>query len=196
MTFKHRDYLNQYLKDYKEGKFTNDSPAAKVIRFLNVGPHYRIIGVHHLTGEENKGKHNLYLDCVDESGNRRSERIQWGWEGQKPTEIVTPVILDKPITEPAGNISIHAGQKVWAQVFGQETDRVENVHTLLGNENAWNSNGHHSHYVVFMYVSSIVPSPEPSEPPSEECEDELQKVQQKIDEAIVLMEAALAKLEG
>ena len=152
--FNHRIYLAKFLEDYKKGSFTNDS-VARVDRVID--RHYQIIGVHHLTGEENRSKRNLFMDVVDTDGKRRNERIEWGWEGQKPSEHPNPVTLDKPAGEPAGNISIDFGQKIWARVLGESSDKVYNVTTQLSDEGQWNTLGHHSYYVVWLRVEGTVP---------------------------------------
>ena len=51
--------------------------------------YWQVIGIHHLTPEENKGKHNLFAEIVDASGQRVREQalqLQWNWEGQQPGE--------------------------------------------------------------------------------------------------------------
>lgn len=174
--FNHQEYLQRFLTEYKAGRFYNDSEA-RVERAST--PCFRLIGVHHLSGYENRGKHNLYMDVVDTAGKRVNERIQWGWVGQRANEVANPVVLDKPLNEPSGNISIGAGQVIWARVLGKSSDTVYNVATLLPDEDGWNTLGHHSHYAVWMWVDDI-----PEVPPEEPS----------LDKVIALLEQALKEL--
>jgi hypothetical protein len=193
--FNHQFYLSKFIADYNAGRFSNNS-VATVERTAASGPHYRVIGIHHLTGNENRGNHNLYLDVVDSTGKRRPERVEWGWQGQRPNEKANPVILDKPPYEPGGNISIGKGQIVWAQVLGQPSDRVSGVTTILPDEGPHNTIGHHSHYVVFMWVEGEAPGPEPPPEPEPPPVDDCAGLKEQVREAIKLMQAALDRLEA
>lgn len=176
MAFDYRAYLNQFLANYKVGTFTNDS-VAKVTRTTETSDFYQLIGIHHLTGDENRGNHNLYMSVVDVSGKRINEKIEWGWEGQKPTEHVNPVVLDKPLNEPDGNISIGKGQIVWADVLGKNSDTISGVTTLLPDEGPFNTIGHHSYYCAWVWNEG---TPVPPAPPPADCTE----LQHKYDKAI------------
>ena len=151
--FNHTKQLNQFLQDQIAGRFTNDSPVAVVER--SPLPCYRCIGVHHLSGLENETRHHLFLEVLDYAGQRRSvEQVQWGWTGQRPDQLSRPVNLDKPASEPAGDIALHWGMEVWAQVLDQPSDRVAGITTALASDEPGRSRGHHSHYVVWMWVDA------------------------------------------
>lgn len=126
-----------------------------------VGQQYwRVIGIHHLTPEENRGNHVVYVDVVDENGNRMPNQdlhLAWGWEGQRADERVEPRRFDKPPEEPATNVEMYSGQNVWIRVGGDglPSDTVLNLHTKHADEPGpngenWNSIGHHSYYVLFQ----------------------------------------------
>ncbi len=124
------------------------------------GDCWRVVGVHHLTPEENRGNHVVYVDLLDEQGNPlRDEQIQlqWGWEGQRPDEKVDPRRFDKPTDEPGTNVEIYSGQLLWVRVAGAglASDTVANLHTKHADEPGpqgenWNSIGHHSFYILFQ----------------------------------------------
>lgn len=183
--FNHQQYLDVFLSDYLVGKFTNDS-VAKVHRFESY-PCFRIIGVHHLTGEENRSKRNLFMCVVNSNGRRLNEKISWGWEGQRPDEKPNPVVLDKPTNEPGGNISIDWGQKIWAEVLGKQSDKIYNVTTQLPDDGPWNTLGHHSYFCVWMLTGGDS-TPPPIEPPGKEYErgftDGSQAVKNRIQEVL------------
>lgn len=125
--------------------------------------YWKVIGIHHLLPEENRGNHHIYLEALDENG-QRIRPVAWAdftWEGRRPDEQAGPVQLDKPDSEPAGNIALHDGQKaaVWMRGTNRDaqdkSDRVENLDIVHPDEpgptgELWNSIGHHSFYVVFQ----------------------------------------------
>src|SRR4051812_4004023 len=130
--------------------------------------YWRVIGVRHLTPEENTGKHNLYADLLDEEGNRIHDptiRLERGWEGQHPNEAAPPVAFDKGDNEPATNIPIEENQHLWVRIDSPlPSDKVENLHTKHADERGphgeiWNSVGHHSFYVVFQRALATATSP-------------------------------------
>lgn len=157
--FNHQKYLDTFLNDYRVNRFTNDS-VAKIDRVIVVSC-YRLIGIHHLTPPENVGKRNLFMDVVDTNGNRLIEKIEWGWEGQRSNQHPNPVVLDKPLSEPSGNISIDFGQKIWAQVLNKPSDKVYNITTQLPDEGQGNTLGHHSYYIVWAWAEGESPPPPP-----------------------------------
>ncbi len=131
---------------------------------------WRVIGVHHLTPEENQGKHAVYVDALDSAGERVDDptlRVHWGWAGQRADEMAPPRALDKPDNEPAANVEMYGGQIVWVELGGDglPSERVAGMHTAHadepgpGGEN-WNSYGHHSFYVVFQRTVAGVVTPE------------------------------------
>ena len=126
---------------------------------------WRCVLVRHLTPEENKGRHGVYVDAVDSLGQRvRNLRLRIGytWEGRQPTEKAEPVPLDKPDGETGhGVIDIYKGQKlsVWLTGDGLASDVVQGIHSnhpdeLGPNGETWNSVGHHSFYVKFQIVGN------------------------------------------
>jgi hypothetical protein len=108
--------------------------------------------------DENRGNHHIYLEALDESG----QRVQgpcgwagWSWEGRRADEPANPVPLDKPDSEPAGNIAMFKGQivSIWMNGLAgdatDKSDRLENIHTNHPDEplpdgELWNTIGHHS----------------------------------------------------
>lgn len=124
---------------------------------------WRCIGIYHLKPEENNGRRNVFVDVLDESGNRtRQPRIAWTWWLDAPTQYRK---LDKPDSEPAADIPIDSGATITLRVADGFSDSVGNLHTRWADEGSGNSWGHHSYYVVFQLQrkGAIVP---PIEPPT------------------------------
>lgn len=126
--------------------------------------YWKVIGVHHLLPDENRSNHNVFLEALDENGQRIKSPIAWAgwtWQGRRDNERADPVPLDKPIGEAAGNIALHDGQiaSVWIKGGSRDaqdkSDRVENLDIIHPDEpgpngEKWNTIGHHSFYVVFQ----------------------------------------------
>ncbi len=121
---------------------------------------WRVIGVRHLSPVENQGKHVIFVDAQDAAGQRRRDpnlRIGWTWEGRNPDrDRADPKALDKPDSEPAGNVDMFSGQHIelWLQGDGIPSDHIANLHTNHADEpgpkgELWNTLGHHSFHVVF-----------------------------------------------
>ena len=176
MAFNHQQYNAQYLVNVRNnGQPINDSADNYGVRVVEADvaegeTYWRIIGVHHLLPRENFSNHHVYLEALDEQGNRiKNPRIWvgWTWENRRPNEPANPVILDKPDAEAAGNIMMYFGQKVSAWVNGaapnaqDKSDRVENLHTAHPDEplpdgTLLNTLGHHSFYVVFQRTRKAI----------------------------------------
>lgn len=142
------------------------------------GVAWRCIGVYHLTPEENGRRHNIFIDVLNESGQRVSNaRITWGWD-DTPHDLR----LAKPDNEPAGDIPIFAGANIWLHVsreFG-DGDKVLNIRSTHRDEGTGNTLGHHSFYVVFQrrVVQVDPPVIPPIDPPvSDDWESRLQRLE-------------------
>lgn len=136
------------------------------------GDAWRCIGVYHLPPEENRGRHNCFIEVLDEHGLRtRTPLIKWTWWIDATVQTLR---LDKPDNEPAADIPLEVKSTVTLRVDGGglPSDSVGNVHTRHNDEGAekWNSYGHHSFYVVFQRqgTGAVVPPviTTPIEPPT------------------------------
>lgn len=158
--FDHRRWQSKFIQQ----PGYNDAKWVKV----DVTPNaeFKCIGVHHLTGAENVGKRNVFIDVVDVNGERVHSKINWTWEGRRPDEAAPPLWSDdKPAYEPGCNISLNPRQNVSVWVNGA-SDVVRGLTTALEAEeppgNTW---GRHSYYVVFMRGALVPPPTEPPQPP-------------------------------
>lgn len=169
MAFNHKQYNTLYVLNAKNGgEPINDTEkyGVKIIEadVAEGETYWKVIGVHHLFPRENFSNHNVFLEALNEEGQRVRNPIAWAgwtWVGRRPDERADPVALDKPDNEAAGNIAMHFQQtvSVWMKGLNRDgndkTDRVENLHTRHPDEpledgSLLNSLGHHSFYVVFQ----------------------------------------------
>lgn len=131
--------------------------------------YWRLIGLHHLTPDENRGCHGLMVDVVDENGIRlNSVPVNWSWEGRRPDEPARPLVLDKPDNE-VKDLVIWPNQTVSAWVT-DNGDMIFGIKTTHPDEpddsgDLGNSIGHHSFYAVWQRVPGGGPVPEPEPEP-------------------------------
>ncbi len=196
MPFQSYPTIRQAFIDHWESSGTADNQAAQYEIIItqpdvNEGEKYwACIGAYHLTPQENNGKHNLFLEALDENNNRVFKTaFKWGWEGQGINEASPDVIDDKPPNELA-NLAIWANQIIWAGIRDAipsgEVHKVRSTHPDEAPGNTW---GHHSFFVAFKRVTGGDDGggpepPEPPDPPEGDCK-----------EAIALAKSALARIE-
>ena len=165
-----KQYNNRFLDHLKQtGAAFDDAGPKYGVRIepadVAAGETYwRAIGVHHLTPEENQANYTIFIEALDESGQRVAGAPVWAgwtWEGRQPDEEARPQPLDKGANEPAGNIPVDKGQVLSVWIAGpsanaaDKSDRVTHLHTDHDDERGpggelWNSRFHHSFYVVFQ----------------------------------------------
>ncbi|MGD9726271.1 MAG: hypothetical protein AB7R40_22305 [Nitrospiraceae bacterium] len=145
--------------------------------------YWKAVQVRHLLPAENGRRHHVYVDVVDEDGQRvrngalapliLHRRIAWDWNGRRPDEVADPKPLDKPDGEPAGNVPMGLGQVVQVSIKGDglESDTVTGLHTNWPDEvgpdgKTGNTVGHHSYHVIFQRtVATMMTLPgQPAEP--------------------------------
>lgn len=172
------EYLDQ-LADHRptDPAITNTDIAAIQ---LSAAPCWRVVGVWHLSPQQNGGKHNVYADLLDELGRVLEPPVDavlaYSWDGMRPVEAPEPMDFEKKPPEPGANFPIWIGQHVtcWIQGSLPNSDQVANLRSdFPGEGGAGNSFGHQSFYVVFQRYHGIAepaptPAPEPAPVPTPE----------------------------
>ena len=118
--------------------------------------YWKVIRVHHLTPEENNGRHHIFLDAIDE----RDERLYGTlftilWDGGSDT-----VIIEKEPPEPGANFPMWKWQVCSVEGVGAPSDRVINLRTDHPDEAPGNTLFHHSFAITYLRTIAE----EPSEP--------------------------------
>lgn len=159
--FQHSNYNSQFLSQPCGAQGVANYGVQVAPASAAAGsPTWKIIGVHHLSPEENKSRHNAFIEVLDENGQRIKDpnlRICWSWAGRSADQAAPPKLLDKPDNEPAGDVPIEKGMdlELWIEGDGCPSDRVHKLSTHHNDEpgpngELWNTIGHHSFYVVFQ----------------------------------------------
>jgi len=107
---------------------------------------WKVVTLHHLTPEENRGNHNIFVDVVDENDKRiYGALVKMTWQTGTGVNAI-----DKPSNEPGTNFPMWKNQVCEVQVVnGLVSDRVLNLHTNHPDEGAGNTVFHHSFFVKF-----------------------------------------------
>lgn len=188
MSFQNYQTVRQQFIDHWEetGKADNRATGYDIIiaqpEVNENDTYWACLGAYHFLPDENAGKHNLYLEAIDENNNRVfGAAFQWGWEGQRPDEIANDVIDDKPPYELA-NLVLWANQIIWTKMRDQlPSGTIQKVRSTHPDEAPGNTWGHHSFYTVFKRIKGDDDGggTQPPEPP--ECGDLIKLVKSALD---------------
>jgi len=115
---------------------------------VNLGePYWRVVRVHHLTPDENEGRHELFAEVLDEHGKPVPEaRLRVTWPGGEDT-LVLPA---KPGGAPAASFALFKGQACAVAPADSAGDRVVGLHSDHPEEEGGNAPGQHSFRVVWQ----------------------------------------------
>ena len=182
--------FNHYVQKFRASPGQNDAAAYDVKIVTVPGAEWRVIGVHLLTGDENGGKRNVFIEPIDASGKRvAGVVVEYTWEGRRPDEPAPPTALDKPPNEVAGNIPLGAGQVATVWIRGT-SDRVSGLTTSPNIPDVPGATRfHQSHLVVFQRGSA---APPPPPPPAGDCTAyivRIAKLESAIADAVSRLEA-------
>ncbi len=108
--------------------------------------YWKVIRVHHLTPEENNGRHHIFIDAVDEEGRRLyGSLFTVAWDGGSDT-----VSIEKEPPEPGANFPMWKWQVCSVEGMGAPSDRVINLHTAHPDEGPGNTLFHHSFAITYL----------------------------------------------
>ena len=136
---------------------TNAEPYGVTVETATVAPgtaYWRLIRVHHLSADENKGRHHIYIDARKADGSRAfNTQAHITWEGGEHTTT-----LDKPLNEPAANFPMFKWQKCTVEMVGMPSDKAHGISSSHPDEpnpdntQSGNTLFHHSFLVIFQEV--------------------------------------------
>jgi hypothetical protein len=138
---------------------SNAEPYGVTVEPVTVAPgtrYWRLTRVHHLSPQENGGRHHIYIDATNADGKRAfNTQAHIIWEGGEHTST-----LDKPINEPAANFPMFKWQKCSVEMQGMPSDKVHGLSSSHPDEpnpdgtQTGNTPFHHSFLVRFQEVSA------------------------------------------
>ncbi|MCB0085793.1 MAG: hypothetical protein KDE47_32850 [Caldilineaceae bacterium] len=159
---------------------------------------WRAVEVRHLSPEENRGKQNIFVDVVDETGRRvRGNTLRIAYQ-RSSGQTIAFAMLDKsdgPMERGDGVVDIykHDTIRLWisAPRISGASDIVSGIHSRHDDEPGpngenWNSWGHHSFYVKFQLTNGtpVVEPPPVVKSEVEQAIDEIDRAWAKLKAAI------------
>jgi hypothetical protein len=137
----------------------NDATNLGVVIHRKPASRWQAIGVHHLTGYENNGNHNIFCDVLDSNG----ERIQGARLAMIKGNLAEVYAhIDKPDYEPGTNFPMFGDSEHSVHVSYPSdnpllSDEVTGIRINHASNDPGNSLGHNSFFVVFQEVDGDGP---------------------------------------
>jgi hypothetical protein len=156
---------------------------------------WRALGAYHLTGKENGGRQNLFVDVLGEDGKRITNAVI-SWTVTDGGDVRSKR-LDKPADEPGCDIPMSWGDtlSVWVSHDGVRSDVVVGFSTRHENEDSGNARAHHSFFVSFQrQKSGVVIDPDP--PDETDLAAEVAALKGKVAEHDVLIRRMVTLLDS
>lgn len=126
-------------------------------------PIWRVLGIHHLDPEENRGNHNVYVEMLCKQGDREAFRaIHWTWIGRQANQAAPEAFAGQKPLDELVNLPINLGQIV--SVWTNGSPVVTGLSSNHPDEGDGNTIGHHSFFVCFEEIDPDEPDPPDPEP--------------------------------
>ncbi len=164
-TFK--EYYRQRGAVYNDayGMISLDDPTNRIEVLASDTLLWKVLGIHHLTPDENQGNHNIYVEMLCKQNEREAFRaIHWTWQGRRPDENAPDIFAgQKPLNELV-NIPLNLGMivSVWPHL-GEMARGFSSNHPDADEDG--NTIGHHSFFVCFQEVDPDAPPSDPDPDP-------------------------------
>lgn len=162
----------KYIRQFQANPGYNDAARYGVQILHSAAPvwgerYFAVIGVHHLSGEENHGQHHAFCEVLDEAGKRiEGARINILTDGRPRGSMV----IDKGDNEPGTNTQMHFEDTLTLYLAGDiPGEKVTGLHTRHEDEEQGTTRGHHS-FLVIWQLKRVGSGPPPVDPPEEEPE--------------------------
>lgn len=145
-----------------QGKPYNNAVDYGVLISGPENPLWRVLGVHHLSPDENRGKHNVFIEVLRKQGNRDLTRpIHWTWKDRQSDQSARDVFAgDKPPNELI-DLPLFLGMIV--SVWTDDSEVASGFSSNHPDEGNGNTIGHHSFFVCFQEVNEGVGNDPPEE---------------------------------
>ncbi len=140
-----------------------DDPPYQVIIKPIENPIWRVLGVHHLSPEENQGNHHVLLRALCKQGDQDGFRaMNWTWQGRQLDGPAPPVYGAMKGPDELVDLPLNPGMivSVWTQGSGM----VVGLSSNHPDEGPGNTVGHHSFFVCFEEIDSEEPEDPPPDP--------------------------------
>jgi len=167
--FDPRIYEERFYQDFLAGKSPSIPSGFNLKMHSGIGP-FRVLGIHHLSGEENRGKYHCYVSALNEDGLRMPDALfHFGYGDYLHVGNENKQGEAQDAFPMWGNV----GNNYFVSAGLDGTPRGDTV-TGLGTQHPdsidkGNTIGHHSFFIVFGVGEKKTPPIDPPPlPPNEE----------------------------
>jgi len=173
VTLDFQSWIRKFKEHYQEtGTIYNDVPVPPsglpgVTIKTPANIKWRVLGIHKLTPQENRGNHNVFIEVLCKQGDRAGfEAIHWDWAGRLGNEPPPGVVFaGQKGPDELIDLPIHVPMRI--NVWLQDGEEAGLFHSEWPDEDEGNTYGHHSFFVCFEEVDQSAPPPEPPGPDPE-----------------------------
>lgn len=165
MAFNFKDLIKDFLAKPRQNLATAYEVEIAPPDKAPTGDYWRVAGVYHLSGDENRGGHYAYCEVVDQAGARVYGTTL------KVTNVnsgkVTRDIIGKGPDEPGASPPIWSRDNLTIEVdaHGLPSEKVVGLRSTWASDGDGNTWGHHSFFAVFERATAGGSQPdEPGEP--------------------------------
>ncbi len=158
--------FQHWIEVFQRNPGYNDAESYGIFIEPLENPTWQVIGIHHLTGEENRGNHNVFIEVLCKQNDRQGfKAINWTWEGRQPHEPALPVFAGQKSLDELIDLPLNLGMVVslWVQGSGIGKGFSSNH----PDEETGNTIGHHSFFICFQENGGENPDPPEPEPEPE-----------------------------
>lgn len=162
--FDFEDWIEKFQGEYSQtGVAFNDAEGYGITIELS-SSNWKVIGIHHLSPDENNGNHNVFVEVLCKQNDREAfKAIHWTWQGKQNHEAAPDVFAgQKPLNELV-DIPLNLGMIV--SVWPHLGERVVGLSSDHPDEASGNTIGHHSFFVCFQEIENGIITPEPEPEP-------------------------------
>lgn len=144
-----------------------DDPLYQISIQRPQNPIWRVLGIHHLSPNENRGNHNVYIEMLCKQDEREGFRaIHWTWIGRQLNQPAPDVFAgQKPLNELV-DLPLNLGMIV--SIWSNGSEIVNGLSSNYPDEMDGNSIGHHSFFICFQEINFDEPDPDPDLPDDRE----------------------------
>ncbi len=173
--FDFQDWIEVFKTQYREHNIAYndtvdmvsfDDPSYQIIIEKPQNPIWRVLGIHHLSPEENRGNHNIYIEILCKQDEREGFRaIHWTWIGRQLSQPAPDIFAGQKPHNELVDLPLNLGMIVSVWTNGSEI--VKGLSSNYPDEMKGNTIGHHSFFICFQEIDFDPPEPEPPIPPEQ-----------------------------
>lgn len=167
-----KDYYQENDEAYNDvtDMVSLDNPSYEITIQKPQNPIRRVLGIHHLSPDENRGNHNVYVEMLCKQDERDGfQAIHWTWIGRQLNQPARDIFAGQKPHNELVDLPLNLGMILSVWTNGGEI--VQGLSSNYPDEMDGNTIGHHSFFVCFQEIDFDEPDPDPEpepDPPEQE----------------------------